>query len=165
MIIFQLLGILWNFERVITTMSSVKTTKKCYVLVISSMKNVVLFVTPVGDMLMTNLRYYRSVHEVPRTKRSYGAIINGSFQRTVFTLFGKFTYICIHSIFHFTFNLWNWLITLNGLCKTFWGTTKKRENKFRLIFIFQYNFLKGTGGERLESIIANFRVLMDFKVR
>ena len=38
---------------------------------------------------------------------------------------------------------------LKGLHKTFWGTTKKCENKNLSWFLFYYNFLKCTGCEGL----------------
>ena len=37
------------------------------------------------------------------------------------------------------------ILTLNGLHKTFWGTTKKCENKNLTQFLFQDSFQKWTG--------------------
>ena len=44
---------------------------------------------------------------------------------------------------NFYFHTFLWC--LKGLHKTFWGTTKKCENKNLTQFLFQYSFQKWTG--------------------
>ena len=48
---------------------------------------------------------------------------------------------------------------LKGLHKTFWGTTKKCENKNLTQFSFQYNFQKWTG---LKGLKVEMQVFHEF---
>ena len=54
--------------------------------------------------------------------------------------------------FYFHTSLWclkSFYEGLKGLHKTFWGTAKKCDNKTLTWFLFQYNFQRCTGRERL----------------